>query len=762
MKVYGMEGIHPSIHPSKRMRKGWNAKGLGNKTTFLPSILPIFQSYSSGRYLLNMIDNLDKLSWPISRLGEAMEALAHKSGFPLQPVETPTPPDGLAFDDDALGQWLEASAGLLGLEVEQVESPYAEVERFIRDAGPAILRIPGEVEPRFLALLSGRRKVSVLTPDLAVHRLKPEVIRAALCREIEAPLMAEMDQLLELAGVPEHRRTRARTAILRERLSAARIGGHWLLRLPPSADIWSQARHARLPRRILALLGAHTVQYLLWLLSWWMIGRGALQGHLDRGWLLAWALLLLTLVPFRMLATWSQGLFAIGAGAILKQRLLYGVLRLEPEEIRHQGVGQLFGRVIESEAVESLALSGGFLGLVAGIELVIAAAVLVVGAGGWIHSLLLICWITLTFLIGWRYFRRRRNWTEKRLEMTNDLVERMVGHRTRLAQEARERWHDGEDEAVERYLTLSGSMDRSAALLMALVPRGWLVLGLLGLASAFVSGYGSPASLAVSLGGILLAYRALQKLATGLSHLTDAAIAWKQIAPLFHAAARSEVSGSPNFAHVPCSKESVNEQTVIEAHNLVFRYRERGEPVLRGCSLHINTGDQLLLEGPSGGGKSTLASLLVGLRLPESGLLLLRGLDRQTLGSEGWRRRVVAAPQFHENHVLTGTFAFNLLMGRRWPPHLEDFQEAETICRELGLGELLDRMPAGMLQMVGETGWQLSHGEKSRLYIARALLQGAELVVLDESFAALDPETLHQALSCALDRAPTLLVIAHP
>ena len=71
-------------------------------------------------------------------------------------------------------------------------------------------------------------------------------------------------------------------------------------------------------------------------------------------------------------------------------------------------------------------------------------------------------------------------------------------------------------------------------------------------------------------------------------------------------------------------------------------------------------------------------------------------------------------------------------------------------------------MPAGLLQMVGESGWQLSHGEKSRLYIARALLQKAELVVLDESFAALDPESLRQALSCVLRRAPTLLVIAHP
>ena len=59
-------------------------------------------------------------------------------------------------------------------------------------------------------------------------------------------------------------------------------------------------------------------------------------------------------------------------------------------------------------------------------------------------------------------------------------------------------------------------------------------------------------------------------------------------------------------------------------------------------------------------------------------------------------------------------------------------------------------------------GWQLSHGERSRLYMARALLQGADLVVLDESFAALDPESLRVALDAVARHAPGLIVVAHP
>ena len=656
------------------------------------------------------------------------------------------------------------AASRLGLEVEALMVPYPEVEWLVRGAGPALLRIPGAGEPRFLALLGGGRQVAVLGPDRRRHHVRPDVVCAALCRDLEAPLLAAVDQMLDTAGVSARRRVSARATILREQLGTGWITGCWRLRPSRGTSLWRQAQRGRLPHRLLALIGMHTLQYLLWLLAWWVIGQGALQGRFDTGSLLAWALLLLTLIPCRLLSTWWQGRLAISAAGLLKQWLLEGALRLDLEETRHQGTGQLLGRVMESEAVESLALSGGFLGLVAVIELVLATTVLCAGAGGWYHALLLLAWVGGAGLMGWCYYRSRQRWTAARLEMTHDLVERMVGHRTRLAQEAPEHWHDGEEQAIVHYLGLARALDRRATLLLALVPRGWPVLGMLGLAPAFVSDQSGPVALAVGLGGTLLAYRALHKLAAGLVHLTGAVLAWQQMTPLLAAAHRTEADGAPDTAgaSAPHASRGTDESPLIEAHDLVFRYRERGAAVLHGCSVSIHAGDRVLLAGPSGGGKSTFASLLTGLRLPESGLLLSRGLDLQTLGADGWRQRVVAAPQFHDNYVLTGTFAFNLLLGRRWPPQPADVQEAEAVCRALGLGDLLDRMPAGLWQMVGETGWQLSHGERSRLYIARTLLQHADVVILDESFAALDPENLQRAMHCVLERASTLVVIAHP
>jgi ATP-binding cassette subfamily B protein len=111
---------------------------------------------------------------------------------------------------------------------------------------------------------------------------------------------------------------------------------------------------------------------------------------------------------------------------------------------------------------------------------------------------------------------------------------------------------------------------------------------------------------------------------------------------------------------------------------------------------------------------------------------------------------------------MAAPLQFNLLMGRNWPLAPGDAEAAWDVCQELGLGPLLDRMPAGIMEMVGDTGWQLSQGERSRVYLARAILQDAPLVILDESFAALDPETLETCLNCVLRRAPSLMVIAHP
>jgi ATP-binding cassette, subfamily B, bacterial len=170
----------------------------------------------------------------------------------------------------------------------------------------------------------------------------------------------------------------------------------------------------------------------------------------------------------------------------------------------------------------------------------------------------------------------------------------------------------------------------------------------------------------------------------------------------------------------------------------------------------------MLAKPPSSSGAVLQAhNVLSGLRSPSGGLLLAGGLDRHTLGEATWRHRIAVAQQYHENHIFTTPLSFNLLLGRPYPHTAQDMDDAKALCDELGLGTLLDRMPAGLDQIVVETGWQLSQGEREQAFLARALLQNAEVVMLDESLGARDPQNLRQCLDCVTRRAKTLLLVAH-
>jgi ATP-binding cassette subfamily B protein len=711
------------------------------------------------------MSDLAAMAWPLIRLPEAIESLARRAR--LRPTLTgavPPPTFRGAPSPEDLNDWLQQAAVILGVEVESVDASGAEVVNLLRRAGPALLRYGRADEHGVLLLLrANARTVKLLSPDLRAMDVPIETVRAALCAQAEGAAIADVESLLHQTNIGGRHRDKVKRMMVRGRVEGKRIAACWLLRIPPAANFRTQVANAGIPGRLIMMLVVFTTQFALEIAGWAVIGGGALSGRLDFGWLLAWALLLLGAVPLRLTGNWLQGTLSIAAGTLLKQRLLSGALNMGLHEARLHGVGQWLSRVIESEALETLTLSGGFSVLVAMLELSLAAWVLALGAGGLWHVVLLLAWLIVAAIVANRYYRRLRIWTRARLDLTHDLIERMVGHRTRMVQQAPEHRHADEDRQLDRYVNLSRDFDRLFVPLAAGLPRGWLIVGLLGLSPAFVTGTAAPTGLAVGLGGVLLGFRALSTISAGLASLLRAAVAARETAPLFVASQEGD-SPADGLVSVQTNRDTASAKdasVLVQARDVVFRHRPQGAPVLEGCSFTFHRGDRLLLEGPSGGGKSTLASLLVGLRRAQSGLLLLDGLDRASLG-DTWRRMSTSAPQFHENYVLTGTLAFNLLMGRHWPPDETDLATATQVCRELGLGELLERMPLGLMQMVGETGWQLSHGERSRLYLARALLQHAELVVLDESFAALDPQTLDRCVRCALTRAPTLLVIAHP
>ena len=696
-------------------------------------------------------------AWPSNRAAEAMQALARHAGLPVAMSDPVSVPADLPIEQ--VSSWIETVAGQSGIQADQAFVALDEIDVLLSSGAPVLVRLAAVEGAPFLAVLGRRgRFVRVLGSDLRVHRVDARAVVATIRRPFEASVEVDIDRVVERLQLSGRSQVRARNAMLADRLKAARFRGCWLVRLPPGASISDAVRENSLRLRLAMLIGAHAVQYTLFVLSWWLLGRGVLNDTIDRGWLFGWLLLLVSLIPVRLVGTWNQGAAVVAAGVWLRRRLLRGASLVDRQELRRRGVGQLFGLVVEAAAIDALALTGGIVAAFALIELAIAFFVLLAGATALAAPLLLV-WVAGVGYLGWRYFTRRAVWTNERFAMSEQLLECMVGHRTRLVQQPEEEWHRHEDEALDHFIAKGDVMDRASLWLM-LVPRGWILIALAALIPALASGV-NAGSIAVSIGGALLAYRALQRLVGGFSNLAGAIISARSVAGLAAAASRQELPGLPS-ALIPSPRQRLSRDGLVaQARALTYRYRAQGEPILDNCSVNIPRNARLLLEGPSGSGKTTFASIVAGLESPDSGLLLIDGLDRGALGAAGWRSRVTMAPQPHDNYVVSGSLAFNLLMGRRWPAEASDLLEAERVCRELGLGDLLDRLPAGLHQIVGETGWRLSQGEQTRVFLARALLQQPELLVLDESFSALDPENVERAMRCVGNRAQAVLAIAH-
>lgn len=690
-----------------------------------------------------------------------------------QPFDAPIVPHELeGADAETLSRWMMLAADTLGIEAEPMTAAPNELLALAQDAAPALLHLPkqeNENDARFISLLQRGARPRILGSDLREHSIDAVTLAQALGEHTGAEWLPFADALLDTAQVPPARRASARWNIVAEHVAQESFHVGWILRLSPGTNLLRHFSRNGLWRILGELATAQILQLALLVGSWWFIGFITFSASVSTVWLLAWSLVLFTTVPVQLWLSNAQSQFAAQLGLIFRQRLLYGTLQLKPDEIRLQGIGQFIERVLMAENIESLAVGGGLLAVLALFQLVASLLILAQGAGGAFHSLLLFLFTLGMVAIQYNYYRKKRTWVLNYRATTNRLVERLLGHRTRLAQQDPREWHTDEDAELDRYVNLTTRFDRSFVPIGPL-PWLWMVVGLAGLVPAFFSGAITLTSLAIALGGILLAYNAFATIVGGVSTLVNSVIASEQVIPLFDAAARyapiSQTVLTQSFGLQQSWRDpkpvSALTEPVLRARNLTFRYRPQGRTILRDVDLDIHAGDRLLLEGPSGGGKTTLAAVLAGLRPPETGLVMLRGFDQQNVESQVTPRRVAMAPQFHENYIFNATFGFNLLLGRRWPPLPQDLSDAREICNELGLDELVARMPLGMNQIVGESGWQLSHGERSRVYIARVLLQNADLVILDESFGALDPENLRDALQTTLHRAKTLLVIAHP
>ena len=210
----------------------------------------------------------------------------------------------------------------------------------------------------------------------------------------------------------------------------------------------------------------------------------------------------------------------------------------------------------------------------------------------------------------------------------------------------------------------------------------------------------------------------------------------------------------PHYPHLENPFENKHAVSV-QIENIKFAYGD-GPYVLDGVNLSISAGEKVALVGASGGGKSTLVQVLLGLYPPLFGEIKFNGVPVSKIGMEVVREHVACVLQHPA--LFNDTVRMNLTLGR-------DIPDA-ALWRVLEVAQIKDvveGMPRGLDSLIGLDGIRLSGGQRQRIAIARMALTNPQVVILDEATSALDAETeakLHSALADYL-QGRTIIIVAH-
>jgi len=194
----------------------------------------------------------------------------------------------------------------------------------------------------------------------------------------------------------------------------------------------------------------------------------------------------------------------------------------------------------------------------------------------------------------------------------------------------------------------------------------------------------------------------------------------------------------------------------IELKNVEFRYEGRDD-TLSGISIKIPRGRVTAIAGLSGCGKSTIASLVMKFIDPAAGRILIEGRDYESFRPEDLRRHIVMVPQTVS--LFTGSIRDNLKISKKDASDQEMWASLE----DAALADFVRHSPDGLDTQVGDAGSRLSGGQKQKIGIARALLSGAEYVILDEATSSVDIESEQEIWKCIgrLSETRTILIISH-
>lgn len=459
------------------------------------------------------------------------------------------------------------------------------------------------------------------------------------------------------------------------------------------------------------------------------------------------ALLLGAFAVVRACAGVTGGLFGARVGTAYRRRAQLAAMSASPDAVRAIGPGAAVMKALDVESVGEMlarASAGWILGF---FEIVAAFVVITVFALPTSMVLMLAAVILVLSTLVTLLVRTRRDWRASRLEITARTMEGLLGLETTHVLDEPHLAADELARRIDRYGLLSARMDQ-VAVGMAALPGVTLLALLLPL---FASPDVGPARSAMIIAISVLATSGIARLAL----VSADAVAAKDAADGMRALddVRLAIGSEPLAAgvprHVDPCLDGRGDRVLLRASQVMVEYAA-GEGLTTPIDFIVQEGDRLLISAPSGFGKTTFGEVLAGERAPTSG--------------EVQRREdivVARVLQADDDHMFANSLLFNLVGGIEWPAGPDIHRRAQTLLDELGLTPLVESMPAGLAQPIGEGGWRLSSGERTRVSLASALLRRPDVLILDESIATLDGATRDLVLAACARHSKSTLLFAH-